>query len=65
MTVSKQEIYDLFKSDCASVLNRSFGSHHESRIKQLEFVPSGKLTPAQSSLRMVGKGAGVINYDHD
>ena len=32
------EIYDLFVSDCARLLNRSFGGHHDSRIKQLEFV---------------------------
>ena len=52
--VSKQKIYDLFKLDCARVLNWSFGSHNESHIKQLEFVPSSKLMPAQSSLGMVG-----------
>ena len=46
----RHQIYDLFQSDCARVPNRSFGGHRESRIKQLEFVPSSKLTTTQSSL---------------
>ena len=46
------EIYDLLESDCARVPSRSFGGHHESQIKQLDIVPSGKL--AQSSLRVGG-----------
>ena len=59
------EVYDLFELDCACVPNRSFGGHHESRVKGLEFVPSGKLTTAQSSLR-VGWGVGeLITLDRD
>ena len=42
------QIYDLFQSDCARAPNRSLGDHHESRIAQLDFVPSGKLTPAHN-----------------
>ena len=34
-----------------------FGGHHESCIKQLEFVPSGWITLEQNRLR--GTGAGV------
>ena len=34
------------------------GSYHESRIKQLDFVPSGTLTPAQRSVRGEGGGGG-------
>ena len=46
VVLCNHEIYDLFKSDRAHVLNQSFGSHHESCLKQLEFVTSSKLTPA-------------------
>ena len=49
------QIYNLSKSDCARVLNQSLGCHHESCIKQLKFIPSGKLTPVQSSLRVGGR----------
>ena len=45
------KIHDLFESDCARVPNRSLGGHHESGIKKL-VVPSGTLTPAQSSLQV-------------
>ena len=34
------------------------GSYHESRIKQLDFVLSGTLTPAQRSVRGEGGGGG-------
>ena len=54
------QIYNLFKSDCARVLNQSFGSHCEYCIKQLEFVPSSKLMPVQSSLRMAGGWGEVL-----
>ena len=30
--------------NCVRVPNPSSGGHHEPRMKQLEFVPSGKLT---------------------
>ena len=36
-----------------------FGGHHESLIKQLESVPRGKLTPAQSRRKGAGVGVGV------
>ena len=79
VVLSRHQIYDLFKSDCARVLHQSFGSHCEYCIKQLEFVPSSNLTPVQSSLRMGGGvwgggggvggdvcgGGGVIHHDRD
>ena len=52
-------------TDWARVPNRSFCGHHESCIKQPEVVPSGKLTPAQRSLRE-GSGMGrwvLKHYD--
>ena len=54
-------------SDWARLPNRSLGGYHESCIKQPKFVPSGKLTPAQSSLCVEGGlGRWVLkNYDRD
>ena len=53
------EKYDFFESACARVENWSFCSHHESRIKQREFVPA---RAEQLTRGGGGGGAGVCVY---